>query len=219
MTTVTRLLVSLLVTVVAASVALRLVDDQGLNDNPRTAAGIAVVSDPPAPAVDQDPAFDLSGVDSSIGDVIRTCIGLFDDAGLSLPSIRFVSFDDPAECRGREGMVVDRPEGLELRLCHNEATPTLEWVIIHELAHCWDRHELADDVRRAFVDLRGLPGWREGAWHERGAEHAAEVMVWGLIDRPVRPGHIDQNSCDELTDGYVTLTGREPLHGYCDLCP
>jgi hypothetical protein len=83
----------------------------------------------------------------------------------------------------------------------------------------WDEHELTDEVRQAFLDLRGLETWRGGEWHDRGAEHAAEIMVWGLIDRPVRPGHIDNNTCAELQAGYETLTGQAPLHGFCDICP
>jgi hypothetical protein len=59
---------------------------------------------------------------------------------------------------------------------------------------------------------------REGDWHDRGAEHAAEIIAWGLIDRPTRPGHIDQNSCEELLAAYTTLIGETPLHVFTEAC-
>lgn len=63
-----------------------------------------------------------------------------------------------------------------------------------------------------------MKGWREGEWHERGAENAAEIIAWGLIDRPVKPVRIYDNDCDQLLGGYVILTGTDPLHGLTDVC-
>jgi hypothetical protein len=80
---------------------------------------------------------------------------------------------------------------------------------------------LTESRRAAFLRLRGLTEWRNDdpdRWHERGAEHAAEIMVWGLIDRPVRPVFIPDNTCADLLAGYVMLTGRSPLHGFTDRC-
>lgn len=217
MTTIDRLLISVLVAVLA-STAVRFTQDQQLSDNQTPDAAVLELAGP-VEVVDPAASFEFTDVDREVEAVIRAGIELYDEAGLSLPPIRFTTGDDPEDCYGRDGAVIHRTDGLELRLCRNEITPMLEWVVIHELAHCWDDNQLTDQVREAFLDLRGLDGWRDGPWHERGAENAAEIMVWGLIDRPVRPGHIDQNSCDELQAGYTTLTGQAPLHGYCDLCP
>ena len=70
------------------------------------------------------------------------------------------------------------------------------------------------------MELRGLEQWRGDAadWHDLGAEHAAEIMVWGLMDRPVWPAYLPASSCADLQAGYETLTGRPPLHGYTDFC-
>jgi hypothetical protein len=60
-------------------------------------------------------------------------------------------------------------------------------VLLHELAHAWDYHMLADEQRRAFMELRGVDTWHshQVEWHERGAEHAAEIIKWGIIDEPI----------------------------------
>jgi hypothetical protein len=60
---------------------------------------------------------------------------------------------------------------------------------------------------------------QEAAWHESGSEQAAEMMVWGLFDRPVRiVTIINEHSCNDLDAGYRAFTGQPPLHGYRDYC-
>ena len=56
------------------------------------------------------------------------------------------------------------------------------------------------------------------AWDELGAEHAAEIVVWALRDRPMAVYTIPDTGCDALHAGCVVLTGREPLHGLRDRC-
>ena len=61
--------------------------------------------------------------------------------------------------------------------------------------------------------------WRSNdtAWEEKGAEQAAEILVWGLIDWDFS-AQIPDNTCAELLRGYVTLTGHKPLHGFTGKC-
>jgi len=127
-----------------------------------------------------------------------------------------INFFDTADTYSRGES--EAPKRTEIRLCVTEVGPLQEWLVLHEIAHAWDHHTLAGEAREAFLTTRGLSSWRNGDWHERGAEHAAEIIVWGLMDRPVRPGRIYNNSCDELLDGYIALTGVAPLHGYTDAC-
>ena len=73
----------------------------------------------------------------------------------------------------------------------------------------------------AFQELRGYEFWLnydEALWHENGTEQAAEILVWGLVDRPMAMSRITDNGCDDLLAGFVTLTGQQPLHGFTDLC-
>ena len=50
------------------------------------------------------------------------------------------------------------------------------------------------------------------------AEHAAEIVVWGLIDRPVRSVFNPDTTCAALRAGYEVLVGEPPLHGFTDRC-
>lgn len=151
-------------------------------------------------------------------EVVDWALNLFAEAGLELPAIHFVGSEDRDDCQGRLGMARRTSEGSTIVLCANEASHAFEWLVLHEMAHAFDVHALDDERRAAFMQLRGLPAWREGDWYDRGAEHAAEIIAWGLIDRPTRPGHIDRNGCADLLAGYVALVGAPPLHGYTDAC-
>lgn len=148
-------------------------------------------------------------------------VELFDEAGLELPPIDVVGHRTDAHCLGRSAAHGFDAGRSRIDLCIGDAGPRAEFLILHELAHAWDRHSLTPARRDAFLALRGLQEWRNDdpdRWHERGAEHAAEIMVWGLIDRPVRIVRLDANSCADLLAGYRVLTGTEPLHGYTDAC-
>lgn len=66
------------------------------------------------------------------------------------------------------------------------------------------------------MELHGLDGWTfDVPYEERGSEHAAETITWGLIDRPFLFGEFGGSTpWETLHHGYVTLTGAEPPHGY-----
>lgn len=151
-------------------------------------------------------------------ELVDWALALFDQANLDLPSVHFVASAGYEPCRGGSGIARHDDRASEITLCGERIGPAYDWLVLHELAHAFERHGLDDARREAFLALRGMTAWREGGWHDRGAEHAAEIIAWGLIDRPTRPGHIDQNTCDELLAGYVVLIGRPPLHGHTEAC-
>ena len=94
-------------------------------------------------------------------------------------------------------------------------------MILHEIAHSWASVSLTEERKTDFQQLRGWQHWRDyeaAAWHENGTEQAAEIMVWGLIDRPMAIVRIYQTTCSDLDAGYRTLTGTAPLHGFEDMC-
>jgi hypothetical protein len=149
-------------------------------------------------------------------------IGLFDEAALDLPPIRYeFNGDAPGPCADRPGLR-HSVEGVDvIEICTSEMSNATQGMILHETAHAWIEHNLTPERKAAFQELRGWTYWRNyeaAAWHENGTEQAAEIMVWGLIDRPLAMVRINQNSCDELDAGYRVLTGRAPLHGYRDAC-
>lgn len=168
-----------------------------------------------------EPAYSARGFSTAQVALIEWAIGLFDDAGLELPPLEFVSHPTSEPCHGARGLYMGERSPATIRICTPEAGPFAESLFLHEVAHAWDGYGLTDRVRAAFLDQRDLERWwDDGAahWHTYGAEQAAQIIVWGLIDRPIAIATIPDTSCAELRTGYVILTGRPPLHGYTDLC-
>jgi hypothetical protein len=153
--------------------------------------------------------------------LIEWAIGRFADAGLELPPLKFVHYPTREPCRGARGLYTGDRTPATIRICTREAGPFAESLFLHEIAHVWDGYTLTDRRRAAFLQLRHLEEWWDNGsaqWHTYGAEHAAQIIAWGLIDRPIHIATIPDSSCLDLRTGYVLLTGRPPLHHYADPC-
>ncbi|MDJ0925660.1 MAG: hypothetical protein QNJ77_13985 [Acidimicrobiia bacterium] len=148
-------------------------------------------------------------------EMVNHSLTLFDDAGLRLPGIDFVGHTDNTACNGKDGIAIRHPQRTEVRLCSEETNLWQKRILIHEMAHAWDHHTLHQDERDELMATRStIDGWRDGEWHERGAEHTAEIITWGIIDQPLNITTIEENSCQELRAGYLTLTGSHPTQGH-----
>lgn len=160
-------------------------------------------------------------IDRSDVGAVQWAIDRFAEAGLSLPRVR-VSFHASTEpCAGAQGGFRREDDGGgRVLVCVTELGQARELkvkrTLLHELAHAWDHHALTDPVRAQFMSLRGLEGWLSGVpYAERAGEQAAEVITWGLMDRPILMGSLREPwSWEELYEGYVVLAGSEPPHGY-----
>jgi hypothetical protein len=155
--------------------------------------------------------------------VIEWGIARFAEAGLPLPDIDFTQHGSTGSCRGRPGWYQRNGARSTIDICVDRSRPSMEFLVLHELAHAWDSHQLTDDRRQAFLDMRGLRQWwgtDAEHWGDFGAEQAAEVMVWALFDRPVRLVRVPEphDDCTHLLAAHRALTGRSPVHGYTDLC-
>lgn len=179
-------------------------------------AALAVPSSS-APASPQLEMVDLPLAQSAM--VVRA-VGLFADAGLRLPPLAVRTSDRVEVCHGRIAFHRADEHGSEIVLCYPEVAGR-EWrVLLHELAHAWASVGMSAERKDAFQRVRGWEHWRAddvAEWADNGNEQAAEIVKWGVSDVPV-PVFIDQDSCDELHEGYVALVGAEPPHGSRDLC-
>jgi hypothetical protein len=140
----------------------------------------------------------------------------FEAAGLDLPDGIRIEFHRSKEpCGGNEGLhrrgridvcrfVDGNPEAEDYLRRH---------ALLHELAHEWTDHALSGDRQQAFMTQRGVARWNDhdDDWLDRGTEHAAEIMVWALLDREAGFLNLYDASCSSMTEGFRTLTGTNPL--------
>jgi hypothetical protein len=162
-----------------------------------------------------------SGLTAEEEDVVAWAFDRYAEAGLVLPAVDVVAHPTTDPCLGRAGAhtVVDGRS--VIHLCRRLDRTLSEFLLLHELGHAWDAAALTPERRAAFLAVRGLREWRNDdpeRWGERGAEHAAEVLVWGLMDHPVRLVQIDRTSCGELLVAYLVLTGGLPAGDLAERC-
>jgi hypothetical protein len=146
----------------------------------------------------------------------------FERVGLDLPDVSVTFHDASVECRGFGGLYI--PSTREIRICQMVNT-----TMVHELAHAWIETTFDETDRQEFMAQRGLEVWADPGyeWSELGAEQAAEVITWGLMDRNIlirwietaadgqevpsfRLFKLPDSSPDELIAAYELLTDDSP---------
>jgi hypothetical protein len=138
-------------------------------------------------------------------------VARYAEAGLDLPQlvVRF-SGRDLSNCGGAPGRVYLDRDPIEVRMCWNS-----EFVLLHELAHAWEAHNVPAAKHEPFMAMRnGVVSWAglDVAWDERGREHAANVVAWGLLEDPYPISRTYPNDPDSLLAAFQFLTGTHPLH-------
>ena len=156
-------------------------------------------------------------------DLVEFGLSRFADHGLALPPIHVEFYPTVADCEGHEGFYANQSR--TLRMCTLDKK-----TMLHELGHAWAHLNLSDAERAAFTTHRGLAAWNDqgDSWNHRGTEHAAEIIAWALTDEPhatrftfvsndgtpqsiFRLLTIENSSVEALHDGFVELTGMEPI--------
>jgi hypothetical protein len=138
----------------------------------------------------------------------------FRAAGLPLPAMAITVHDDDAPCEGNSGLYLPN-DPVEVHLCTPgpvDSRPA-RLTTLHELAHAWAEAELSTDERAAFLERRGLDVWYDVRIprHERGMEHAAEVVSWGLMDEMIPIIRIYNAEPAQLAEAFDLLLDRPPL--------
>ena len=118
------------------------------------------------------------GASPGIQGRIDWAVARFDAAGLELPYVEIHVWDSTQPCDGFQATFRQSESPLRIDLCNSNRI-----VILHELAHAWDKSALTPDVREAFMELRGIAAWNDPAhdWRDRGVEDLADIVVWGLL--------------------------------------
>lgn len=135
----------------------------------------------------------------------------FEAAGLDLPPV-VITFPgrDQTLCGGAPARAFPTAEQAEVKVCWNDA-----FIVLHELAHIWEAHRIDDTRRQEFSSLRdGVTAWasQDVSWDQRGIEHAANVIAWGLLEDPYPISRTYPNDPESMIDAYRLLTGSDPLH-------
>jgi hypothetical protein len=138
-------------------------------------------------------------------DTVEWSLQRYADYGLELPHVT-IEMRSIGKCPTHDGRqlsgslaVVDGE--YRIKVCGERRT------LLHELGHVWDKHNMTDDARSAYMELRGLDSWRHDVWHLAAGEHVAETMTWALDSIYLPPSRIANNSTAELAAGYELLTG------------
>jgi hypothetical protein len=150
----------------------------------------------------------------------------FAAAGLEPPAVDSFTFAPVEQCSTLSGIVVEGPgRSHDLVLCTDAFAAcrpdrtsctgfdvSARFGLLHELAHAWLADGLDAPRTEQFLSHRGLQVWRDAAapWHERGVEHAAEIVAWGLMDEDVPLVRLGDPPCSDLAAGYALVTGTNP---------
>jgi hypothetical protein len=150
-------------------------------------------------------------------------LGRFEAAGLTSPTINSVTFTlYSATCDDVQALFIPEERDVtfcfdEGRVCSDDTCSELSTasrsLVLHEFAHAWMDVTLDDTVRQQFTDHVGLEVWSDYAvpWDQRAIEHAADTIVWGLMDHEIAMWRIGNPTPDQLTTGFRILTGTDPL--------
>jgi hypothetical protein len=144
--------------------------------------------------------------------LVEWAVDRYHQAGLTVPGADVYFLRGLDACRGYVGLHTVQSGRHRIDVC-DPGQRSRERIILHEFAHAWVGENLTSDDREAFLGLRGLEMWHDPDtdWSQRGTEHAAEIMFWGLSDECRTPGRIGTDDPATLAASFEFLTGTEPL--------
>lgn len=176
----------------------------------------------PAPDPDIFEALNVDEFSTEEQELVDFAYSRFALVGIELPAVRIEFPDDKAACHEFGGVYL--PGETTVRICRPSRT-----TLIHELAHSWVETTLNATDRDAFLEERGLDTWAGGTqWDKRGAEHAAEIITWAVMEENIsipwlvtnpdgtftrtwRLLKISQSDPDQLAAAFEQLTDDVPV--------
>jgi hypothetical protein len=144
------------------------------------------------------------GASESDHAAIGWAVDRFQRGGLELPPVVIEIHTVPADCDGYDGLFRSSETPPTVLVCNRS-----RYIVLHELAHAWEHHNLTDDTRQEFMELLGLTAWSDHdvAWKERGVEVVAEIITWGLYDNDLT-ADLDEKLMKQRA--YSLITGALP---------
>ena len=136
---------------------------------------------------------------------IGWAVDLFQRGGLELPPVVIEIHTAPADCNGHDGLFRSSETTPTVLVCNRS-----RYIVLHELAHAWEQHNLTDDTRQEFMEMLGLTAWSDHdvVWKERGVEVVAEIITWGLYDNDLT-ADLDERLMKQRA--FALITGALPV--------
>lgn len=139
-------------------------------------------------------------------------LGRYEAAGLELPPviIEFADGDHLVGCEGALARTYLNQIPVLIKMCWND-----QFTLLHELAHAWEAHNVPTEKHEPFMAMRtDATSWasREVPWPQRGREHAANVVAWGVLEDPYPVPRTSPTDPESMRDAFRFLTGTSPLH-------
>jgi hypothetical protein len=199
-----------------------------------TADAVSSSTTRPVAATASDYQTEIINSTDRLTDLIDWAFGRFELAGIRRPDVVSITFSPFTLCRDHLGSTTTIGKRAYVILCfgggecetddeRNECSAFARHALLHELGHAWTNTYLNDDDRAEFRELRGLEHWSGSnvPYLERGTEHAAEVLAWGLLEECPATVRLPDSTCDTLAAAFQFLTGAEPLLNlnHCDPSP
>ena len=169
-------------------VALAEIDDTEVVDDTEVIDGVRIIADNPDHTA-----------------LATTTVAKFADAGWAITNTE-IRFDDDA-CDDTVGFHTEEHGHHVVVMCTNAP-----WTLLHELGHVWSDLYLDDTERSQWLTKRGVASWSDGPWGERGTEHAADIIAFGLNDTMHMPTGIGDTDYQNVVDSFEWLFGIPPLH-------
>lgn len=136
--------------------------------------------------------------------LVRWAAERFQAAGLDAPAVEVHFHPDTSGCYGHLGSELAG----RVDVCLVLLNETMRETLLHEMGHAWIDQHVTDAVRERFLEQRRLRAWSETdvEWDDRGYEHGAEIIAWGLGNRFLAPTIPDRDPA-RLRSAWEVLTG------------
>ena len=133
---------------------------------------------------------------------VTWAIERFEAAGLELPLLTLDIHDSKAGCDGHDGLYTPRSGSDGIDICTDAA-----FIILHELGHAWEHRFGTDEARAGLMAELGLDAWtgQDVKYRSRGEEVSANLVAWGLVERPLTETEIRTKA--EALARFESLTG------------
>ena len=141
--------------------------------------------------------------------LVRWAATRFETRRLGVPAVDVHFHPDTSACYGHLGSQLGR----RVDVCVVSVFELGRETVLHEMGHAWIEENVTDSVRERFLEMRGLRAWNETTvpWDDRGFEHGAEIIAWGLGNRYMAPSIPDREP-ERLAVGFELLTGTPVPH-------